>query len=214
MEVRRVEEYARGCGYRKPGGIYLMSDGIQVNCDRLPFKAEQCEDCGHTYKNMRGLTSFWPHYFLRRENDRLPTCGVELKCPACDPPTGQHWAISVGVSFYPTTQDFVREANVMGISKRVGFIPPTLKPDQQIYLFHPKCTRPGVMEIDEFNGIFASFTLGKIELTTDCPMDDVPRGLLTKAQQAALDFAEFHNIDAEIVRPVEMEQAEMFEEVA
>ena len=49
-------EAKRGCGYRKVGGLYLVSDGLGIPCDRLPITLEVCPCCGAGIKPARGWT--------------------------------------------------------------------------------------------------------------------------------------------------------------
>lgn len=43
--VRTSVEGARGCGYRKAGGIYLVSGGIPRPCGKLPIPLTTCPTC-------------------------------------------------------------------------------------------------------------------------------------------------------------------------
>lgn len=38
MTVRTSIETARGCGFRQPGGLYLVSGALSDPCDRLPLQ--------------------------------------------------------------------------------------------------------------------------------------------------------------------------------
>jgi hypothetical protein len=46
-------EPERGCGYRKPGGLYLVNDGPGVPCDRLPVPIAPCACCGFEPNQIR-----------------------------------------------------------------------------------------------------------------------------------------------------------------
>jgi len=54
IEVRY--ESKRGCGWRKPGGLYLMADGPAELCGKLPIPLEICPSCGGGIKLSRGWT--------------------------------------------------------------------------------------------------------------------------------------------------------------
>jgi hypothetical protein len=52
VETRR--EQARGCGYRKEGGLYLVCDGEGKNCERMPIPLTSCPTCSQGIKPARG----------------------------------------------------------------------------------------------------------------------------------------------------------------
>lgn len=39
-------EGARGCGFRKTDGLYLVCDGLGSACGKLPIPCEVCPTCG------------------------------------------------------------------------------------------------------------------------------------------------------------------------
>ena len=43
--VHTSVESARGCGYRKGGGIYLVSGGLSEPCPKLPIELHSCPTC-------------------------------------------------------------------------------------------------------------------------------------------------------------------------
>lgn len=51
-----ASEAKRGCGYRKVGGLYLVSSGAGLPCDRLPFPLTVCPTCSCGIKPSRGWT--------------------------------------------------------------------------------------------------------------------------------------------------------------
>ena len=55
MIETRVEK-ARKCGRRKPGGIYIVSDGELGDCGRLPIPLTSCPTCGGGFHAARGWT--------------------------------------------------------------------------------------------------------------------------------------------------------------
>lgn len=46
-------EAERGCGYRQPGGLYLVTGSGGVGCDRLPVPIEPCRCCGFVPEQLR-----------------------------------------------------------------------------------------------------------------------------------------------------------------
>src|SRR6516162_7484212 len=49
-------EARRGCGYRKVGGLYLVSGILSEPCHRLPLELHVCATCGQGVKQTRGWT--------------------------------------------------------------------------------------------------------------------------------------------------------------
>jgi hypothetical protein len=46
----------RGCGWRKPGGMYLVTGSAFTGCERMPLALERCPTCNHGVKPSRGWT--------------------------------------------------------------------------------------------------------------------------------------------------------------
>lgn len=135
-------ESKRGCGYRKVGGIYLVSDAQGFSCDRLPFPLHVCPTCGEGIKFSRGWTWIKPYklfdgdHFLIDNQDVRMDCQCEKFCPACYPSlhfihiqtdenlkAGLLW---IGEKYY-TPESFKKEANELGISKRISTVPRNFK---------------------------------------------------------------------------------------
>ena len=116
-------EARRGCGYRKPGGFYLVSDGPAGDCGKLPLPCHTCPTCGAGIKPARGFTWVNPAALaFGRPCERNPyPCE---SCPLGDGSTvtrgGLIW---IGQAYYPTPGDFLREAGRMGISRRIAKLP-------------------------------------------------------------------------------------------
>lgn len=132
-------EARRGCGFRKVGGLYLVSDGRGVVCDRLPISLEVCPTCGHGIKQARGWTWVDPAALVGGVH---PNCTDEFPCPLCmaphtlGPRAGLLW---IGERFYRTVREFDREAAELGISRRIGAVPRGFKCGETWVLFaHPK----------------------------------------------------------------------------
>lgn len=118
VEVR--VERARGCGYRKPGGLYLISGGLAADCGRLPLVVGACPCCGQGIKPSRGWSWINPSQLVQD----MPTCS-EPYCSAC--PMGgtieKAGLLWVGEMYYPTWVDFAQEAATQGISRRIRSVP-------------------------------------------------------------------------------------------
>jgi hypothetical protein len=54
IEIQVRYDRKRGCGWRKPGGKYLMGGKLCAPCGKLPVWLSQCPVCGHGIKPMRG----------------------------------------------------------------------------------------------------------------------------------------------------------------
>lgn len=156
-------EGKRGCGYRKGGGLYFISDGIGAPCGKLPIPLDVCPCCSAGIKPARGFT--WIHSKLFEDKKcggvDNPTC---FSCPMnlYDMRLGLMWC---GEKFYPTPEHFMREGAAMGVSKRISQIPKDfIVGETWIALAHRKAIM--VAEGDEITyqaGIFQAFKPSRIE---------------------------------------------------
>jgi len=160
-----VEE-KRGCGYRKVGGMYLVGGALAIGCDRLPLRLESCPVCGAGIHPTRGMTEIYPLDLFGTHDDKVTVfqgdpkvegeiikvnCFDKIRpCEVCDPTNELAYIMMVGAKPYPTTAHFMEEANRVGVSKRIPFVPKKLKLGETvIYLAHPKaCTIPVPSEDD------------------------------------------------------------------
>ena len=130
-------EELRGCGYRKVNALYLVGDYLHhETCDRMPFPLTVCPVCGQGIKVSRGFTQVNPYRLWGIHQgckDRFHPCFL------CDPEDEPAYIMLVGAGYYKTPEDFLAEANQLGISKRIPFIPRGLDLGRTIvYLAHPK----------------------------------------------------------------------------
>jgi hypothetical protein len=123
-----VNEKERGCGFRKPGGFYLVSYPGSFTCPKLPFPLEVCPCCGGGIKPARGFTWVNGKLLFREvlKNDICPSdCWLSLCLFRKSPEkVGLIW---VGEQFYSTPEEFTREAIEQGISRRIHKIPQEFK---------------------------------------------------------------------------------------
>jgi len=125
-------EAARGCGFRKAGGIYIVSGGIGEPCERLPVPLETCEHCKRAaIEFTRGLQWVGVTYALSRAR----ACDFNpdhcTHCVICQPvlmereaePKDLFAVMWIGESHYPTPLDWTKESNQMGVSRRISAIP-------------------------------------------------------------------------------------------
>jgi len=123
-----LTEGARGCGYRKQGGLYLVADAPNAPCGRMPVPLRRCPTCDTGFKPARGWTWADGPTLLR-----MQPCRSEWECGACplgDPAlaaaktAGKRWGlIWVGEAFYKTAGAFMDEARTLGISRRIAALP-------------------------------------------------------------------------------------------
>lgn len=120
-------EAQRGCGYRKVGGLYLVSGGLGAPCDRLPFPLHVCPTCAQGIKQSRGWQ--WVNGFILFGGVHLPENCNDRRCPLCQfteqfKSAGLLW---VGEKFYKRPNDFVNESRTLGVSRRIKAIPHGMK---------------------------------------------------------------------------------------
>jgi hypothetical protein len=140
--IETRHEAKRGCGYRKPGGLYLVSSGLLRPCGRLPIKLEICPTCNNGIKPARGWT--WIN-FASLAADR-PCLSEKMYCIGCllapaDSKIPDGWELTragliwVGEKFYKTPREFASEAAHMGVSRRVTNLPRDFKVGETVILF-------------------------------------------------------------------------------
>lgn len=128
-------EPKRKCGFRKVGGMYLVSGAGGMDCHRLPLPIHLCPVCNHGLKYSMGFTWLDPRGFFGvcnepGEHKCHPLCSV------CNPPEGKHGLLWIGKKFY-SAEEFTSEAIKQGISKRISAIPRNFKlGETRIYLAH------------------------------------------------------------------------------
>ena len=161
-----MSESERGCGYRKIGGLYLVSDpGIHLNCDGLPLPLEPCGCCGFKPPFSRNLQRIQAEYIIQAEKKKHQPensdfeehrCSCPEVCPICYPQAHESRLLENNVRVYDfckpisyglmfvgsqnyTPESFIKEAINMGVSKRIPEIPSWLKLNETwIFLAHQK----------------------------------------------------------------------------
>lgn len=110
-------------------------------CDRLPIPLEICPVCKHGIKQTRGYT--WVHV-EELVGGLHPDCKDDFPCPLCMTPDtlGLAGLLWIGERFYKTPADFDREADALGISRRISAIPRGFHVGETWILFaHPRAIR-------------------------------------------------------------------------
>lgn len=135
-------EKKRGCGYRRVGGLYLVSGGLGEPCHKLPISLDVCPSCHGGIKPSRGFTWVGPTLVGPACDDwKRTSYGGDLSaylaardapisqhcphCPVCSPKllgdkVGLLW---IGGAYYPTPAHFTEEARVQGVSRRIPALP-------------------------------------------------------------------------------------------
>jgi hypothetical protein len=118
-------DHARGCGRRKPGGLYLVAPGADEPCNRLPIPLKRCPTCDHGIKFSRSWT--WVNgaaLLAMKPCDGNPadclTCPLSDAAAVGQEKVGLLW---VGEQHYPTPVDFTEEAMELGVSRRIKTVP-------------------------------------------------------------------------------------------
>jgi len=56
LMIEKRRERRRGCGYRQPGGLYLVAEALARACGKFPLLVHTCPTCGAGIKPARGWT--------------------------------------------------------------------------------------------------------------------------------------------------------------
>lgn len=136
-------EKERGCGYRKPGGLYFVCDGPGKACGRLPIPLTVCPCCTAGIKPSRGFQWVLGSLFMGTTCPTAKQLSANLPCDSCPlfflKPDAKFGLMWVGEKYYPTPADFVKEGDLQGISKRIPQIPKDFKVGESwIMLAHRK----------------------------------------------------------------------------
>lgn len=118
IEVRVERE--RGCGFRKPGGIYLVADGPAAICGKLPIPLEVCPCCGAGIKPCRGWT--WVNGTALAAQKGCAAGDQCGGCPLAAQP-GRVGLLWVGEKFYASPGEWTEEAQRQGVSRRLSAVP-------------------------------------------------------------------------------------------
>lgn len=153
-------EAERGCGFRKAGGLYLVSEGIGEPCERLPIPLVCCPTCGEGVRQTRSFRWIKPELIFAGAKPCAMSTDKDLgpaaqrfrahcpRCFVCTPglletmaqPSDRVALLWVGEAHYKEAQDWTREAMKLGVSKRIGAaIPKDLVLGKTIvFVAHPK----------------------------------------------------------------------------
>jgi len=142
-------EAKRGCGYRKVGGLYMVSGQLSAPCGRLPLELHVCPTCMSGVKQTRAWTWVNPAALFSTAECYVDAARTHLQhpgsrcaqCPAGNPALmgEQAGLLWVGGSFYPEAEDFMREARQLGVSRRIPAVPRNFKLGESwVLIAHPR----------------------------------------------------------------------------
>lgn len=126
MNIETRIEGKRGCGYRKEGGLYFVLPNFGAKpCGKLPLPLESCPCCGAGIKYARGWTWINGKLLFKEGSCSIDNEVHTFGCSSCilsNPPEkmGLLW---IGEQFYKTPEDWIKEGQTMGISRRIKSIP-------------------------------------------------------------------------------------------
>lgn len=166
--LRKEVKVLRGCGYRKAGGLYLVGPTLSQVCDRLPFKIEVCPMCMNLHEFNRGITKTSACGIFHKEHVLISKCVCEPFCIVCFPSSDVAALMWVGKQFY-TPESFREEAQRLGVSKRLPYIPKWLKLGRTwVFLAHPQAVEVNGADaegklFDRAPGVFAAFVPSRAE---------------------------------------------------
>ena len=155
----------RGCGWRKPGGLYLIADAPAEPCPLLPVALHVCPTCGEGLKPARSWT--WV------DADEL--LGLPLEHPSAAPPAhharcplahvlGRAGLLWIGEGFYPTPRAFLEEATRMGISRRITAVPRDFQRGRTwVLCAHRSAIAPAAPGADPTAAVFTLFRPTAVE---------------------------------------------------
>lgn len=118
-----IREGKRGCGYRKAGGLYLVSPGAGQACGLLPIPLTVCPTCGHGIKFARGWTWINVAALVAMNPNGCQMDGGCGSCPLADANIQRAGLLWIGEQFYKTPEAWEKEAREMGVSRRIKAVP-------------------------------------------------------------------------------------------
>lgn len=205
--MNTLVEQARGCGYRKPKGLYLVGGKLGSPCGKLPIPLTVCPCCNAGIKPTRGFQ--WIGRALiadaKCSYTKPQSFGGLTGYAVCD---GCMWEGSrthyglmwTGEKFYPTPASFMKEAHMQGISKRISAMPKEFVIGEDwVLLAHRKAVKT-VGEDGDFKmmpGIFAAFKPERIEYV--CAGDETPEEIKRLEKRGLTLVKVIRDIDAQTV---------------
>jgi hypothetical protein len=155
-------EHRRGCGWRGLYNNYLAGDSGGFHCCKLPFPLEVCPTCNTNKISKQNRSVQWVNPQPLLVGDCSSTA-LYRSCPLAFPERlGDRVALMwVGEKFYRRPEDFMREGQTLGYSKRISRIPRGFEIGKtHVFLAHPKTIKVGEKWLP---GIFTVWVPQRIE---------------------------------------------------
>jgi len=192
--IRTSIERRRGCGYRKPGGLYLVSGGLSEPCSALPVALEVCPTCHAGVKPTRGWTWIDPKALLALPRGPHAPAEHYDRCPLAQLDGlgfgGRAGLLWVGEKYYGTPAEFTKEAAMMGVSRRIPAVPKDFKIGTWVLLAHRKAVPDGIVPIaaprEEKMGEEAKFRPGVFHAFRPTAVEYIWKGTETEAELEAI----------------------------
>lgn len=113
VEIQIRHDRQRGCGWRKEGGIYLVSGGVGEPCGKLPLALEKCPTCSCGIKFSRGWTWIDADALFAGKECHRPMQGKKDPCLECplltpNPKIKRAGLLWIGEKFYKTPADWIK----------------------------------------------------------------------------------------------------------
>lgn len=175
--MRTYKEGPRGCGFRSKGLYLTLLNGKGYGCGRLPIPLTVCPCCGEGIRRSRAARWIQAGLMLGHPCKFEGTPDVR-RCNLCpmmqfknDTPVLLIW---IGSGHYPTPEAFLREANRMGISRKIAALPRGFKLGETwVALAHERADsrtvddEGGNLTAEAVPGIFHLFKPNEVQYVTD-----------------------------------------------
>lgn len=129
MVQERIDS-KRGCGWRQEGGLYLVSGGEAVACGKLPVPLTICPTCSSGIHFARSWTWVAGDALVAT---KICKNAVHAECSGCllasateskqGKSIGRAGLLWIGEKFYKNPVDWMREAEQLGVSRRIPAVP-------------------------------------------------------------------------------------------
>ena len=126
VQIQDRFDAERGCGFRKPGGLYLRATGLSHLCGKLPVELKVCPCCGTGIKTARGWTWVDADALLSVQAcEHQPDAGRRFMCEVCpiSQKLGRAGLLWIGEIYYKSPAEWTAEAMLHGVSRRISRIP-------------------------------------------------------------------------------------------
>ncbi len=173
----------RSCGWRKPGGLYLVGDGLSKQCGRLPIPLRTCPTCGCGVKPARG----WQWVDADALAEPYPCKLAKSGCEGCalSAKIGKAGLLWIGGLYYKTPAAFDQEASDQGISRRIGRVPRGFVPGETwVLLGHRKAVSEKCPECKGNGGEFGN---AKCDACDSTGTVDIP-GIFKLFRPSAIEY--------------------------